>query len=52
MARDPEKVRAAHQRYNQSPKGQRRNKKYEEKHPERKLRWETARNALRPRTGW
>jgi hypothetical protein len=30
-------------RYNTSRKGQARNRKYEEAHPERKLRWEPAR---------
>lgn len=37
---------AAHSKYNTSAKGQRRNLRYEAKHPERKLRWEPARNAL------
>jgi hypothetical protein len=37
---------AKHARYNISIKGQRRNMRYEAKHPERKLRWETARNVL------
>jgi hypothetical protein len=46
---DPaEKRRKVHQKYNQSAKGQKRNRRYEEKHPSRKLRWENARNALRP----
>lgn len=40
--------RDVNRRYNLSAKGQRRNKRYEEKHPERKLRWEQARNAMRP----
>ena len=35
-------------RYNHSAKGQRRNRRYERKHPERRLRWEQARNLLRP----
>jgi len=39
-------------RYNDSWKGKARRDKYEEKHPERKLRWEEARNAIRPRNGW
>jgi hypothetical protein len=47
-----EKRRERHKRYNQSAKGQKRNKRYEAKHPERKIRWEEARNAIRPRTGW
>jgi hypothetical protein len=38
---------ARHSRYNTSAKGQRRNRRYEDAHPERKLRWEPARNALR-----
>lgn len=42
-----ERLLAKHLRYNQSPKGRRRDKRYEDAHPERKLRWETARNALR-----
>jgi hypothetical protein len=40
-----ERRRAAHQKYNLSAKGQARNARYEAKHPERKLRWEPARNA-------
>ncbi len=40
-----------HQRYNLSRKGQRRNVRYEAAHPERKLRWEPARNALRSALG-
>ena len=36
-----------HTRYNTSSKGQARNRRYEATHPERKLRWEPARNALR-----
>lgn len=43
-----ERRRLAHQRYNLSAKGQERNRRYEREHPERKLRWETARNAMRP----
>ena len=42
---DLEKRLARHRRYNQSPKGQARNRRYEEKRPERKLRWEPARNS-------
>lgn len=42
-----EKRLAAHRRYNMSAKGRARNLRYEAKHPERKLRWEPARNALR-----
>jgi hypothetical protein len=42
------KRRAVNERYNQSAKGQRRNRRYEDAHPERKLRWENARNAMRP----
>lgn len=34
-------------RYNTSAKGQARNLRYEARHPERKLRWEPARNMLR-----
>lgn len=52
MPADPAKRLARHQRYNASAKGQARNKRYEEKHPERKTRWETARNTLRPRSGY
>lgn len=44
--------RERHQRYNRSPKGIARNRRYEAKHPERRERWEAARNAARPRTGW
>ena len=40
-----------HRRYNLSSKGQRRNARYEAAHPERKLRWEPARNALRAPLG-
>jgi hypothetical protein len=36
-----------HARYNTSSKGQARNRAYEAAHPERKLRWEPARNKLR-----
>ncbi len=42
-----ERLLAKHVRYNQSRKGRKRNKRYEDAHPERKLRWEAARNALR-----
>lgn len=42
----------SHRRYNASAKGQKRNKRYEDAHPERQVRWESARNATRPRTGW
>lgn len=42
---------AKHQKYNTSAKGQRRNLRYEDAHPERKLRWEPARNALRSGLG-
>jgi hypothetical protein len=34
-----EKRLAKHRRYNASVKGQRRNARYEAKHPERKVRW-------------
>jgi hypothetical protein len=34
-----EKRREYHRRYNASAKGQARNKRYEEKHPERRIRW-------------
>jgi hypothetical protein len=40
------KRRAINSKYNLSAKGQARNQRYEDKHPERKLRWETARNTL------
>jgi hypothetical protein len=52
MPKDPAKALERHKRYNSSAKGQARNKRYEEKHPERKSRWENARNSIRPRTGW
>lgn len=52
MPRDTAKALERHRRYNQSQKGQGRNKRYEDRHPERKTRWETARNAARPRSGW
>ena len=42
-----EQLLAKHRRYNQSRKGRARDKRYENAHPERKLRWEAARNALR-----
>ena len=42
------KRREINRRYNTSRKGQKRNKRYEDKHPERALRWEKARNAMRP----
>lgn len=38
---------AKYVKYNASRKGQLRDLRYESKHPERKLRWEPARNALR-----
>lgn len=44
--------RERHRRYNASPKGRNRNRRYEARHPERKERWEAARNAIRPRSGW
>ena len=37
---------ARHRKYNQSRKGQRRNKRYEDANPARRLRWEAGRNAL------
>ena len=37
--------------YNASAKGRLRNKRYEEKHPERRVRWEPARNAGHARRG-
>lgn len=40
-----------HRKYNASSKGQARNRAYEARHPERKLRWEPARNALRSGLG-
>lgn len=40
-----------HRKYKASRKGQKRNKKYEDAHPERKLRWEPARNELRKNHG-
>ena len=46
-----ERALEAHRRYNASAKGRARNARYESKHPERKLRWEAARNALRPGGG-
>jgi len=46
-----EKRRESWRRYNTSVKGQLRNRRYEEKHPERKLRWEPARNAGHARRG-
>jgi hypothetical protein len=33
-----------HKRYNNSRKGQKRNRAYEDAHPHRKVRWEPARN--------
>lgn len=42
-----EKLLARHRKYNTSVKGQKRNKRYEDSHPDRKLRWEPARNELR-----
>lgn len=39
MAIDPEKVRQRHARYNRSEKGKARYKRYEDKHPDRALRW-------------
>lgn len=42
---------ATHRRYNLSAKGQARNRAYEDRHPERKLRWEPARNAARNPNG-
>lgn len=42
-----ERYLAAQRKYNTSAKGQKRNRAYEDRHPERKLRWEPARNALR-----
>ena len=42
------KRRDINRKYNLSTKGQKRNRKYEDRHPERKLRWEQARNAMRP----
>lgn len=41
----------AHRRYNASAKGRARNTRYESKHPERKARWEAARNQVRPGGG-
>jgi hypothetical protein len=38
-----EKYLERHRRYNRSLKGQKRNQRYEEKNPSRKLRWEPAR---------
>ena len=49
---DRDKYLDRQKRYNDSRKGKARRDKYEEKHPERKIRWEEARNALRPRNGW
>lgn len=42
---DREKRLASWRRYNASAKGQARNKRYEQARPERRLRWEPARNA-------
>lgn len=42
---------ASHAKYNASRKGRNRNKRYEDAHPDRKLRWEPARNALRQSEG-
>lgn len=42
---------AKHTRYNTSSKDQRRNMRYESAHPERRLRWEPARNALNHSNG-
>lgn len=42
-----EKLLAKYGKYNRSKKGQRRNRKYESEHPDRKLRWEAARNETR-----
>lgn len=52
--RDPEKARARHRRYNLSAKGQARNQRYEEAHPERRDRLRTgfiARDASRSGPG-
>jgi hypothetical protein len=38
-----ERRRERHARYNSSAKGLARNRAYEDRHPERKLRWEPAR---------
>jgi hypothetical protein len=38
---------ATYVKYNASKKGKARDQKYEDAHPERKLRWEPARNAKR-----
>jgi hypothetical protein len=43
-----ERLLEKHKRYNASRKGQDRDKRYEDKHPERQGRWEKARNAMRP----
>ena len=40
-----------HRKYNTSAKGQRRNRAYEAAHPDRRLRWEPARNALAQAVG-
>jgi hypothetical protein len=45
------KLLAKHEKYNKSVKGQKRNKRYEDTHPARKLRWEAARNELRKEEG-
>lgn len=39
MAENPDKRKARQKRYNQSAKGQQRDRRYEENHPERKQRW-------------
>jgi len=38
-----EKLLARYARYNKSEKGQERNRRYEGRHPERKVRWEASR---------
>jgi hypothetical protein len=43
---------ARYRRYNGSRKGRARDQRYEAAHPERKLRWEPARNALRRMEGF
>jgi hypothetical protein len=46
-----ERRREINRRYNTSSKGQKRNRRYESKHPGRKIRWEQSRNDLRSAEG-
>lgn len=51
MSRDRAKYLEQQARYNASRKGQTRDRRYEEKHPERRVRWEATRNAMRQSEG-